>query len=298
MEPYSGQVVFYAASAGGSAYDDDVAKNGVFTKAVLDGLRCGASTKQNTVRVATLHTFVERQVLDWINKHKEPNLESATQISTDGRTDLMPLAECPPRPRLIDIETHASHIKAFDTHHNELWDHDLGAPVSNASTSDLDADGKLEVVAATPKALIMLDHRGKELWRAAAQEMPLVQFAIGHRKKGAAIKQVVALWTNGRNSRLTAYDSAGQQLESTNGLEALMLLAIYRPTNTYNPRVVAAGMNNIMLFNKGKEVWRRSLQSLPLRIESANCGGDNKKDILVTLVQGRRCYSVKGDLLN
>src|SRR5207237_802337 len=43
MRQIVGQVVFFAAAAGQYAYDDDATRNGVFTKAVIDGLHCGAA---------------------------------------------------------------------------------------------------------------------------------------------------------------------------------------------------------------------------------------------------------------
>ena len=46
MTHVDGQVVFYAAAAGKFAYDDDENKNGVFTSAVIEGLRCKAATDE------------------------------------------------------------------------------------------------------------------------------------------------------------------------------------------------------------------------------------------------------------
>jgi len=44
-----GQVVFYAAAAGQWAYDDLTARNGVFTKAVIAGINCGAAKVRGMV---------------------------------------------------------------------------------------------------------------------------------------------------------------------------------------------------------------------------------------------------------
>ena len=64
MGRVNGQVVFAAAAAGGYAYDDD--GNGVFTKAVLEGLSCKAALVRGAVTAGTLDTFVERSVRAWI----------------------------------------------------------------------------------------------------------------------------------------------------------------------------------------------------------------------------------------
>lgn len=90
-----GQVVLEAAAAGQYAYDDDERRNGVFTAAVIDGLRCGASPDaRGLVTVDTLSAFVEERVLTWIRKHRDVNIERATQMTSEGGTKNMPLAAC------------------------------------------------------------------------------------------------------------------------------------------------------------------------------------------------------------
>ena len=90
-----GQVVFSAAGAGDYAYDDDERGNGVFTAAVIDGLRCGASKDSNGfITVDTLSTYVEEHVLQWIRKHKNASARKATQLDVEGRSKMMPLAMC------------------------------------------------------------------------------------------------------------------------------------------------------------------------------------------------------------
>src|SRR6185369_15669237 len=64
-----GQAVFYAAAAGESAYDDFAARNGVFTKTVIDGLKCGAAKDRGAVTVETLAGYVERNVHTWIREN-------------------------------------------------------------------------------------------------------------------------------------------------------------------------------------------------------------------------------------
>jgi uncharacterized caspase-like protein len=95
MGDVSGQVVLSAAAAGEYAYDDDERGNGVFTAAVIDGLRCQApADPRGFVTVDTLSVFVEERVLSWVRKHRDRNVRRATQLSCEGRTRTMPLARC------------------------------------------------------------------------------------------------------------------------------------------------------------------------------------------------------------
>ena len=96
MSHANGQVVFYAAAAGKYAYDDDERKNGVFTTAVIDGLRCNAPTdERGLITVETLADYVETHVRSWIQKQRDPSVRQAIQVSMDGETKTMPLAVCP-----------------------------------------------------------------------------------------------------------------------------------------------------------------------------------------------------------
>ncbi len=91
----TGHVVIAAAAAGDYAYDDDERRNGVFTAAVIDALRCGApKDRHGFVTVDTLHTYVEKHVLAWIQEHKNSRATRATQLACEGQTKKMPLSIC------------------------------------------------------------------------------------------------------------------------------------------------------------------------------------------------------------
>ncbi|HUP59649.1 MAG TPA: caspase family protein [Thermoanaerobaculia bacterium] len=91
----SGQAVLSAAVAGQYAYDHD--GNGVFTAAVIDGLRCGAARdEKGFVTVYALSEYVEDRVLTWIQKNRDPEVRRATQKSFEGRASSMPLSACNP----------------------------------------------------------------------------------------------------------------------------------------------------------------------------------------------------------
>jgi len=93
-----GQAVLSAAAAGEYAYDDDKRQNGVFTAAVIDGLRCQApADARGFVTVDTLWTYVQQRVLSWIQTYKNPSARKAAQFQCDGLLKTMPLALCPNR---------------------------------------------------------------------------------------------------------------------------------------------------------------------------------------------------------
>lgn len=95
MDSAHGQVVLSAAAAGQYAYDDDERGNGVFTSAVIDGLRCAAPTDADgLVTIDTLSAFVEQRVLEWIRKNRNVDLTRATQLTWEGQARAMPLAAC------------------------------------------------------------------------------------------------------------------------------------------------------------------------------------------------------------
>jgi len=90
-----GQAVIFAAAGGGYAYDDDERRNGVFTAAVIDGLRCEAGKdRHGFITVDTLYNYVSKNVLRWVRENKNKVARSATQLSVEGEMRKMPLAIC------------------------------------------------------------------------------------------------------------------------------------------------------------------------------------------------------------
>lgn len=95
MTGVEGQVVISGAARGGYAYDDDMLGNGVFTAAVIDGLRCeAAKDRHGFITVNTLYDYVQRRVLHWVRENKNKAARGATQLSCDGQTKKMPLSVC------------------------------------------------------------------------------------------------------------------------------------------------------------------------------------------------------------
>jgi hypothetical protein len=90
-----GQVVLSAAAAGEYAYDDETQRNGVFTAAVIAGLRCAAERDdRGYITVDTLAMYVEERVLTWVRKNRDPRARRATQLQYEGLSKTMPLALC------------------------------------------------------------------------------------------------------------------------------------------------------------------------------------------------------------
>jgi hypothetical protein len=133
MGRIEGQVVFYAAAAGQWAYDDPKYENGVFTKAVVDGLNCKAATIRQAVTVDTLRKYVERETLRWIRTYHDASVGAATQVSIDGSSHNMPLSRCAIAPLVpsdpANITTSGSEITLFNANGKHLWTRDLGEPV-------------------------------------------------------------------------------------------------------------------------------------------------------------------------
>ncbi len=92
----TGQVVFAGATAGGFAYDDPERGNGVFSGAVLDGLRGQAvADERSFITVLQLARFVDRRVVEWVGvnrpEHAELSQGVALQLDAVAVAD-MPLA--------------------------------------------------------------------------------------------------------------------------------------------------------------------------------------------------------------
>jgi hypothetical protein len=126
MNKVAGQVIFYAAPAGGYAYDDERRHNGVFTAAVIEGLSCRAAKKRNIVTVDTLSTYVEKNVLEWVQKNQDRTARKATQLNTEGSTRFMPLVYCdtaapPETPAPTEAAFEGSVLNVYGQQRNPLW---------------------------------------------------------------------------------------------------------------------------------------------------------------------------------
>lgn len=300
MSNVQGQVILYAAAPGEYAYDDHVHQNGVFTKAVLDGLNCQASAPRGTVRVEALHQFVEREVRHWIHENKNRTVDPATQISMEGETRNMPLCECwrAPGP-LIRVEVDGTIVTAYSSDTRPLWRKDFQQPVIGALPVDLDADSFYEVVVGLPDRIEALDRDGKPLWTRSGEERTLRTFTTGdlfrkHRN------QTIALWSNEQGSRLTVLDIDGSERSALDYDDQLLRVVVGRPTNLHAPKIVVASSNSLMLFHAkklGAPLWRQVLHSAITDLRIVDPGNGAHRCIGVTSASGETCFGFDGKVL-
>jgi hypothetical protein len=290
-----GQAVFYAAAAGQWAYDDPEARNGVFTKAVIGGIGCGAAKVRGVVTAETLAGYVERNVHTWIHDNRDPNVGSATQSSMDGEARNMPLAQCwggnPAGPARVSID--GATIRAFSEKKEQLWQHDAGDTVVNADAVDLDADGRREVVFATRDAITVLDDNGNSLWT-AREPMKLTTFVTGDLFRQHT-NEIVAVWSDDHSSRIAVYAPDGIRLAAFDHDHRIDHVAIARATNRHAPKIVMTSANTLLLFDpkklaNGKPLWTGRISDAIASLNIIDADGDGKNDIALTTESGGKVF--------
>ena len=291
-----GQVVFYAAAAGESAYDDFQAQNGVFTKAVIGGVQCGAAKVRGAVTTETLARYVETNVRAWIRENRDPNVGSATQVSMDGDARNMPLATCEgPDPALgpARAAVAGTTVRAFSAENELLWQRDVGRVVVQPQAIDLDADGWREVVFGTPDAVVALDEKGSRLWT-AHDGMTLTAFVVGPLFLRQPTNEVVAIWNSGRSSRLVVYDPDGKRRAVFEDSRRFDRVAIARPTTRHAWKIIATSGDAVLVFDPkklAKPIWEgRVPDELIASLAIADGNGDGKDDIALTTASGAKVF--------
>lgn len=178
-----GQAVFFAAAAGEVAYDGN--GNGVFTKAVLDGLQCRAAKPGGVVTASTLGIYVQNSVLKWIHRHIDTSARSAIQLNIDGDARNMPLSQCwPPEPE----------VSPFNMEVRKKWQLREGLPDRAMAVADLFRDHRQEAVTLWGKDTSRLVIYSAEGERMSYVDLPgsLDQVAVGRPTNYHAPKIVVA----------------------------------------------------------------------------------------------------------
>jgi hypothetical protein len=307
-----GQVIFYAAPVGGYAYDDPKAKNGVFTKAVLDGVTsCKAALDRGAITAETLQTFVEREVRGWIWTNKHRKVPAATQVSIEGSAGKMVLAQCipplcPPLFCSVDRVTYdGSTVTAFSQKEACRWSRDAQGPISSAKVAHLLAGNSTEVIVAAT-ALQVFDPQGTSLWSTAVEGMRLRGFLVDDLKTRDSSLQIAALWDDERTSRsqLSVYDAQGHRLTYYDHPGRLQHFTIDRPTARHARKIVLSGIDDeagaslgvraplasLTVLNSGAKVqWTGVL--LPAteriaRLEVGDSDNDARRDISLLTATG------------
>jgi hypothetical protein len=309
MSRTHGQAIFFAAAAGQFAYDDHVNRNGVFTKAVIDGLHCKAAKPRGNVTAYTLGTFVENNVLKWIQRNVDSTAHSAIQLIIDGDARNMPLSQCwgpdcsdSARCRIARVVAKGSSVIALKSDGTEAWRRDEGERVKKAFVDDIDAGGGSEVVVATRSGIRAYDGDGKEIW-AAREGRPLREIAAGdlfrdHRQ------EAVTVWGD-EESRLSIYSAEGERLSYFDSSERIDHVAIGRPTKHHAPRIVVTAGTTVRVFDpkkvgRGKPLWSGVItprDQTVERIETIDCDKDGKDDICITTDHGKLVLDFKGHVI-
>jgi hypothetical protein len=273
MSHVDGQVVFYAAAAGKYAYDDDEKQNGVFTTAVIEGLRCKAATdERGLITVETLAAYIETNVRSWIQKHKDPSVRKAIQVNMDGATKTMPLSVCARQPQAVEekqqsagpvtIAIAGTSLSALNEEGTFLWRREVKGPVSHTEVVDLDGDGTNEVVAGIGRGgedsgrIVVFDAAGNPAWSADTNapatgdsvRMSVKTFTTGDLfRKGT--RQIVALSVGeevSSPSRLTVFAKDGKQLASYRHPGGLQDVVIATLTARTAPRIIVTAVNTTL----------------------------------------------------
>lgn len=296
-----GQAVFYAAAAGQWAYDDAEAHNGVFTKAVIDGIHCGAAKVRGAVTAETLAGYVERNVHTWICDNRDPNVGSATQASMDGEARNMVLAQCwgslPPSG--LHVTASGTTIRAFSDKNELIWQRDAGGVLTLAEAVDLDADGIREVVFATRDTVAALDAAGNPLW-SAPDAMKVTAFTTGDLFRQHT-NEVVALRNDEHSpaSRLAIYGPDGARLGVFDSNRHLDRVTIGRPTKRHAPKIIVTSGNTLLVFDPkklaaGKPLWAGRISPRAAgaiaSLQIIDRDGDGKDDIALTTASGAKVF--------
>lgn len=302
MKRMQGQVIFYAAAPDRVAFDDPLRGNGVFTRAVLDGLGCEASSPNGTVNAATLHSFVDSEVRRWIRDNKNLIVNPATQVSMEGETRNMPLSACwrSAEPR-IRVAVDGSTVTAYDEDTQPLWRKDLTEPVVHAEAVDLDADASYEVVVGVASRMVVFDRDGKERWTRSGETMSFANFTTGdlYEKK---TQQIVAIWNDSQNSRVTVFDSDGDERSRFDFDGILRHVAVGRPTKRHSPKILVATPTTLLLLHakKLKPRWHRTHYSTGETIEELgirDADQDSRSDIAVHTGSGMTWFNFDGKIV-
>jgi len=148
-----GQAVLAGATVGGYAYDDFDRRNGVFSAAVIDGLRGAApADERGLITVATLAEFVNDRVLTWVRANR-PDLVGRTR-GIEKRVDVvverMPLALDAERFRKVEAYRRRRDAAVALLYQNcrspGLLTGAKADEIARALTGDLPSPGQLELL--------------------------------------------------------------------------------------------------------------------------------------------------------
>lgn len=275
MAEAKGQVVFYGAAPGCFAYDDDQRQNGVFTAALLDGLRCSAvADEQGLITVDALADFVNQRVLAWVRSHRDRSATQGIQVTVDRGTRSMALAACaaraagaeapPVRPREpAAVRTEGSAFHVVDAAGITIWGHTAKGTIAHAELADLDGDGHAEVIVGVGSGgddagkILVYGGDGKQRWTAGTTapfnydsgrsgKLAVLTFTTGDLFLNGQ-REVVSLSLDSQGwypSRLCVFDSGGSLVASYWHPGHLHQVVVGAETEHAAPQIIVSGVNN------------------------------------------------------
>jgi len=271
-----GQVVFYGAAPGGYAYDDDDRKNGVFSAALLEGLRCSAADDHGVITVDALADYVDGRVLTWLKKHRDRFAKKGIQVTVDRGSRNMTLGVCaspasaappaqaahvPPEPAAIRSDDNL--FTVVDAAGAAIWSGVVKGKIEHAELSDLDGDGHIEVILGVGGAgddagkILVFEGCGEPRWSAdttaafiydsgRSGKLVVRTFTTGDLFRNGQ-REIVAVSNDSQNwypSRLCIFDSSGALVASYWHPGHLHHVAIGAETAHDAPRIIVSGINN------------------------------------------------------
>ena len=272
----TGQVVFYGAAPGGYAYDDDERKNGVFSAALLEGLRCSAADDRGLITVDGLADFVDGRVLAWLKTHRDRYAKKGIQVTVDRSSRNMTLGVCaslppstpheqaahvPPEPAAIRADN--SLFTVVDAAGIAIWSGSVKGKIEHTELADLDGDGHAEVIVGVGGTgddagkILVFGGCGEPRWSAnttaafnydsgRSGRLVVRTFATGDLFRNGQ-REIVAVSNDSQNwypSRLCIFDSGGALVASYWHPGHLHHVAIGAETVQDAPRIIVSGINN------------------------------------------------------
>lgn len=314
MSRATGQAVLWAAVHGGYAYDDDAKRNGVFTSAVIAGLKCEAERNgDGYVTANTLATFVSQRVRAWTNRKEKTATLRGTQASMDDAAKEMPLAQCGPAasgPEIDRIETAGTSFELFARNGTSLSKRDVGGRILHAEVADLHGNEESQAFVLVgdegPNAshILAFDGNANEIWRWRIEGEPIA-FVIGKFSK-ARRRAIAILSENDRESHVTVCDHRQACKETFQADVRLPHIALYQETAQSTDRILVAGTaqrdrpNTFLLKpEKGKleTFWAGRVSPDIDSVEIADFDGDRRSDLRLETKDGSVCITGKGAII-
>lgn len=290
----SGPLAVLRARVGGSLFDDDRSRQGVFTAALLSGLSCRAATDQRgRVTVSLLANHINREVAAWM-KERLGLADDAAGVETHfggtvGEQALIPCHDCPPQAQPDHLTAIGERLRVYAADGRLLWTRAASGRIAQAEIGDLDGDCSREVVVGISTEgsdtgwVRAFDCKGNEVWSVdttapspyawagTSGRLAVARLALAD-VFGSGAAEVLALSYDAHGwfpSRLSIIDAAGRIQASYWHPGHLWHLLVGAAGADQPRRIVVAGKNNDL----GAGVEGSEYVDVVLAFDPANVGG-------------------------